>query len=201
MSESELIKISEVAEMAHVLASTIRHYTDIGLLRVAGYTDGGHRLYAKGEVLARIEKIQILSKRGFSLPQIKSEIEGGKGKRILLVDDDDEVGEFVIELMKLRYPNWEIRVVTDGFAAGKILSEYYPDLVILDLMLPGVDGFQVCKQIRKDPGHKGIRIIGITGYDSLEMKTKIMDAGADDYLAKPMDVNELIEKITKLLRI
>ncbi len=201
MSESELLKISEVAELAQVLASTIRHYTDVGLLRVAGYTDGGHRLYAKGEVISRIEKIQTLSKRGFSLPQIKTEIEGSKGKKLLLVDDDPEVGEFVTELMKLRYPDWTIRVATDGFSAGTVLSEYYPDIVILDLMLPGVNGFAVCQQIRKDPAHKGVRIIGITGYDSPEMKSKIFAAGADDYLAKPMDVNDLIEKIKKLLQV
>ncbi len=201
MSDSELLKISEVAELAHVLASTIRHYTDVGLLRVAGYTDGGHRLYGKSEVLARIEKIQTLSKRGYSLPQIKAEMEGGKGKKLLLVDDDPEVGEFVSELVKLRYPEWTIRVVTDGFSAGSTLSEYYQDLVILDLMLPGMDGFQVCQSIRSDPAHKGVRIIGITGYDSPEMKSKIYAAGADDYLAKPMDVNDLVEKIKKLLQI
>lgn len=201
MSDSELMKISEVAEAAQVLASTIRHYTDVGLLRVAGYTDGGHRLYARSEAMERLGKIQALSKRGLSLPQIKAELEGGGSKKVLIVDDEKEVGDFVVELLKIHFPNWQVRVVMDGFSAGKTLSEFYPDLVILDLMLPGVDGFQVCQQIRKDPSHSGIQILGITGYDSPEMKNRILTSGANDYLAKPMEVEALVLKIQTLLKV
>lgn len=201
MSDSELMKISEVAEAAQVLASTIRHYTDVGLIRVAGYTDGGHRLYARSEVMERLGKIQTLAKRGLSLPQIKVELEGGASKKVLIVDDEKEVGDFVVELMKLRFPTWQVRVVMDGFSAGKILSEFYPDLVILDLMLPGVDGFQVCQQIRKDPSYSGIQILGITGYDSPDMKNRILASGANDYLAKPMEVDALVLKIQTLLKV
>lgn len=200
MSEDELLKISEIAEKAKVLPSTIRHYTDIGLLRVAGSTNGGHRLYSSQEVLERLAKIQALTKRGLSLPEIKSELEGKyKVKKVLLVDDETEICELVSELLKMKFPDWQTKVAQDGFTAGRMLGEFLPHLVILDLMLPGVNGFEVCKQIRTDPALADIKILAITGYDSPDMRAKIMECGADDYLAKPMDNKTLVEKIKKLL--
>lgn len=198
--QDELLKISEIAEVAKVLPSTIRHYTDIGLLRVAGFTDGGHRLYSREETLERIAKIQALTKKGLSLPEIKSELDGkSKIKKVLVVDDETEICELVSELLKMKFPHWQVRVAQDGFTAGRVLGEFLPHLVVLDLMLPGVNGFEVCKQIRHDPALAGIRVLAITGYDSPEMRAKIMEAGADDYLPKPMDNVVLVEKIKKLM--
>lgn len=202
MVNNELLKISEVAEIAKVMVSTIRHYTDLGLLKVAGYTDGGHRLYSRDETLAKLSKIQALSKRGLTLPDIKLELEGkSRVKKLLIVDDENEVREFISELLKLKFPAWDIRAVGDGFTAGRVLGDFYPDLVILDLMMPGIDGFQVCTQIRNDDSLIGVKILAITGYDNPGMKKKIMECGANDYLAKPMDNYVLIDKICQLLEI
>ena len=198
--EAQLLKISEIAERAGVMNSTIRHYSDLGLLRVAAYTDGGHRLYALDECLERISKIQMFSKRGMTLPEIKNEFEGKvKVKKVLVVDDEQESVDVITEFLKLKFPQWDIRFSMDGFTAGRMLSEFYPDLVILDLMLPGVDGFQICKQIRSDSTLAGVKVLAITGYDTAEMKQKISDCGANDYLAKPMEIDVLLEKAKKLL--
>lgn len=200
MDEHELVKISSVADLAQVASSTIRHYTDLGLVRVAGYTDGGQRLYSKTETIERLNKIQALSRRGLTLPEIKIAMEGkSKSKKILIVDDEQEVSDLLLELIKSKFPDWQVRVAPDGFTAGRLIGEFYPDLIVLDLMLPGVDGFHVCKQIREDPLLTGIRVLAITGYDSDEMKDKIMACGADDYLAKPMDNRTFIESLQNLL--
>lgn len=200
MNNDELQKISGIAELAQVAASTIRHYTDLSLLAVAGYTDGGQRLYAKTETLERLNRIQALSKRGLTLPEIKVAIEGkSKTKKILIVDDEEEVSDLLFELLKNKFPDWQLKAAADGFTAGRVIGEFFPDLVILDLMLPGVDGFHVCKQIREDPALSGILVLAVTGYDSQEMKDRIMNCGADDYLAKPMDNKVLIGKVQKLL--
>ena len=202
MEQDQLLKISEIAEVAGVLASTIRHYSDMGLLRVAGYTDGGHRLYSKVEILERISKIQALSKRGLSLPDIKKEIDGGaKIKKVLVVDDEQESVDVITEALKIKFPEWKIQVAMDGFTAGRMINEFLPDLVILDLMLPGVDGFQICRQIKSDPNLVGVSILAITGYDTQEMREKIMSCGASDYLAKPMETKTLYEKVRKLFGI
>lgn len=200
--EDELLKISEIAEVAKVLPSTIRHYTEIGLLKVAGFTDGGHRLYWREQTLSQLAKIKALTKRGLALPEIKSELEGkSKVKKVLVVDDETEICELVTELLKMKFPDWQVRVAQDGFTAGRALGEFLPHLVVLDLMLPGVNGFEVCKQIRRDPALTGIKVLAITGYDSPDMRAKIMECGADDYLAKPMDNRVLLEKIVRLLEV
>jgi CheY-like chemotaxis protein len=200
MEQDALLKISEVAELSQVMSSTIRHYTDLGLLRVAAYTDGGHRLYAKAECLERIARIQMLSKRGLTLPQIREEFEGKpQSKKLLLVDDEQESMDVMLELIKLQFPGWKVETAMDGFTAGRKLLEFLPDLVVLDLMLPGVDGFSICRQIRRDPSMMGVKIIAITGYDTAEMRAKIIECGANDYLAKPMEPAVLLQKIKTLL--
>lgn len=198
--EEGLLKISEVAEKASVLASTIRHYTDLGLLKFAATTEGGHRLYHETETLAQLARIKRLAARGLSLPQIKEELSGGGHKRLMVVDDEQEVCDLVVDALKDRYP-FEIRVARDGFSAGRILGDYVPDLVVLDLMLPGVDGFEVCRQIRADENLKFAKILAVTGYDTPENLRKIMDAGADMYLTKPLDTRELVKVVQSLLKI
>jgi CheY-like chemotaxis protein len=69
----------------------------------------------------------------------------------------------------------------------------------LDLLLPGVDGFQVCRMIREDEETKHTKILAVTGYDSPEIRQKILDSGADDFLGKPLEYNQTLEKICNLL--
>lgn len=195
-----LLKISEIAEKANVLSSTIRHYTDIGLLQVTEHTDGGHRLYEEQPTLEQLAKIQHFAKRGLSLPEIKAALSNPEQKRLLVIDDEQEVAEFILDLLQDRFPG-QIKLARDGFSAGRMLDEFLPDLVILDLHLPGIDGFQVCQNIRSDPDLKGIKILAITGYDTAENAQRILASGADAYLAKPLDAKELPAKICELLNI
>ena len=196
------MRISEIAKKAGVLSSTVRYYTDMGLLSAAGETRGGHRLYDESTVLNAIRKIQFLNKQGLTIEQIKKDLNFSSGrKKVLVIDDEPEVGEFVSELVKNNFENVEVNIVYDGFAAGKILNEYLPDMIILDLMLPGVDGFEVCKQIRNSELHKRVKILAITGYDTQENREKIIACGADDFLAKPMDLKVVKLKLSTLLKI
>ncbi|MCB4790588.1 MAG: response regulator [Elusimicrobia bacterium] len=196
----ELLKISEVSKLAGVLPSTVRYYTDIGLILVASETQGGHRLYDKESTLTAISKIQFLNKKGMTMEDIKKDMLSSKiRKKILVIDDEPEFGDLVNELINHQFPDYEVKIVYNGFSAGRMLNEYLPDLIILDLMLPGVNGFEVCQQIRSSEFLNSTRILAITGYDSEENRKKILDCGANDYLAKPMDVQTLKEKITSML--
>lgn len=193
-----LLKISEVAEKAGVLASTIRHYTDIGLIQFAATTDGGHRLYHETETLGQLARIKRLASRGLSLPDIKKELTGHGTKRILIVDDEIEVCDLVKDVLEGRH-SFDIKAVHDGFSAGRVLGDFVPDLVVLDLMLPGVNGFEVCKQIRSDSSLLATKILAVTGYDTPENARKIMEAGADEYLTKPLEAAPLLKAAGKLL--
>ncbi len=196
--EEKLLKISEIAERAKVLPSTIRHYTDIGLLKFAATTEGGHRLYDETETLSQMARIKLLSARGLSLPSIRVELGPEAKKRILVVDDEPEVGDLVKDTLSTRHA-FDIKIAMDGFTAGRMMLDYLPDLVVLDLMLPGVNGFDVCKQIRADEALRAGKILAVTGYDTPENIKKIMEAGADAYLTKPFDTKDLIRAVGKLL--
>jgi len=198
---SELLRISEIAKKAGVLPSKIRYYTDMGLLNVADQTEGGHRLYNEQEALQKLNIIEFHSKKGLTIDKIKAELERTvTKKKILVIDDEPEVTQLVEDVLKNKI-DAEVKVAYDGFTAGRLITEYIPDLIVLDIMLSGVNGFEICKQIRTLPFLKDIKILAMTGYDSPDIKQKIFDAGANDFLAKPMDIAVLIEKASKLLNL
>jgi CheY-like chemotaxis protein len=195
----DLLKISEMAQKADVLVSTIRYYTDIGLLKAATTTEGGHRLYEEGPTMDRLGKIKKMVARGLTLPEIQVQIEREMStKKILVVDDEPEIVDFIRELLADTIPH-QLEAASDGFSAGRLVQTFSPDLVILDLLLPGVDGFQVCKAIRDDSETSATKILAVTGYDSPEIRSKILASGADDYLGKPLDYHQTLEKIGRLL--
>jgi CheY-like chemotaxis protein len=198
-SRQNLLKISEMAQKADVLVSTIRYYTDIGLLKAAMTTEGGHRLYEEAPTMDRLSKIKRMVAKGMTLPDIQTHLEKELlTKKILVVDDEPEIFEFIKDLLADVFPH-ELESAADGFEAGRAVHTFGPDLVILDLLLPGVDGFQVCKKIREDEETKHTKILAVTGYDSEEIRKKILDSGANDYLGKPLDYHQTLEKIGKLL--
>lgn len=196
----KLLKISDAAKLVGVLPSTIRYYTDIGLLKSSDETKGGHRLYDPAGVASVVNKIKFLSSRGLTMDEIKKELAASKkSKKILVIDDEPEVGNLVKDVAAEKFPEAEVKIVYDGFSAGRSLSEYLPDLIVLDLMLPGINGFEVCKHIRSSKFLNGVKILAVTGYDTTENKERIMESGADDYLAKPLEVASLTGKIKKML--
>ncbi|MBU2567808.1 MAG: response regulator [Elusimicrobia bacterium] len=202
----DLLRISEIARKAEILPSKIRYYTDMGLLNVKGWTQGGHRLYDEQETLQRLNSIEFLSKKGVSITEIKKELNSTiRKKKLLVIDDEPEIGDLISDLIKQMQTGsdveFDVKVVYDGFSAGRLISEYVPDLIILDLLLPGVDGFEVCREI-KNAGHLvNTKVLAVTGYDSPENRKKILQAGADDFLAKPLEVQAIREKIKNLLGI
>lgn len=132
------------------------------------------------------------------LPIIEEFTEKEK-KKVLVVDDDRAIINLAIAFLKKFPEKYQFTSATDGFRAGQAVLEFNPDLMILDLLLPGIDGFQVCRNIRSNEKTKGIKILAITGYDSPENREKIFTAGANDYLSKPFEIEELGKRISKLL--
>ncbi len=195
-----LLKIGELAERANVPISTIKYYTDIGLLRVVDYMEGGFRLYNEKESLLRLKRIKEMLAQNYSIKEIKENIDKIIVYKILVVDDEPFVHDFVKEALS-DFNNIDVKSVYDGFSAGITVNEYMPDLIVLDLLLPGVDGFKVCTEIKNNPKLKEIKILAVTGYDSPEHRQKIFSAGAEDYLAKPIDLKVFREKVKKLLEI
>jgi pilus assembly protein CpaE len=119
-------------------------------------------------------------------------------KKVLLVDDDDMLRKMTNALLARQ--GYDVFAVEDGPRTLEYLKTNSPDIILLDVMMPGMDGFTVCREIRANPTTARIPIIMLTALDSVENKVKGFEAGADDYLAKPCDTAELVARINVMIR-
>jgi two-component system, OmpR family, response regulator RpaA len=126
-------------------------------------------------------------------------LESGR-RRILIVDDDPAMVDLISDVLA-NDARFEIKVVNNGFAAGMQAKEYHPDLIILDVMLPDINGQAVCELIRQDPTLTDIKIICISGMVEEDKIAELKAAGADDFQHKPLDIDELIRRVCRLLDI
>lgn len=116
-------------------------------------------------------------------------------QRILIVDDDDSIAELIsLYLLKECY---ETKIVNDGEEALRVFPVFHPNLVLLDLMLPGMDGYQVCREMRTT---SQIPIIMLSAKGEVFDKVLGLELGADDYMIKPFDSKELVARVKAVLR-
>ena len=113
--------------------------------------------------------------------------------RILAVDDSPEVRDYLTA--RFSGPDTEVVTAEDGAQALKLAFERAPDLILLDLMMPGLTGFEVCRQLREDPRTRSVPIIILTVKTEMADRMKGMQSGADFYATKPIDVDWLLSKI------
>jgi len=119
-------------------------------------------------------------------------------KIILVVDDEKDIVELVA--YNLEREGYQIAKAYDGHQALRYIRENQPDLVILDLMLPGISGLEICRLIRKKPETEGLPIIMLTAKSDSVDKIMGLEIGADDYLTKPFNVRELLARVRAVLR-
>ncbi len=118
-------------------------------------------------------------------------------KKILIVDDEPNIIvplEFLMEQNK-----YDVQVAHSGEEAMALISTYHPDLILLDIMLPGLDGYEVCQKIRKDPKYKETKIIFLSAMARSIDIAKGMGLKADDYITKPFSNAAVVERINALL--
>jgi excisionase family DNA binding protein len=126
-------------------------------------------------------------------------LESGK-RKVLLVDDDAELVELIGKVLD-EDGRFEVRVAQNGFDAGMMVKEYHPDLIVLDVMLPDINGKEVCHRVRADPSLEDVRILCISGMVEEEKVQELRLAGADDFLHKPFDIEVLIDRMCSQLEI
>jgi excisionase family DNA binding protein len=126
-------------------------------------------------------------------------LESGK-RKVLLVDDDAELVELMNKVLE-EDGRFEVRIATNGFDAGMMVKEYRPDLIVLDVMLPDINGREVCHRVRSDNTLEDVRILCISGMIEEDKVQELKLSGADDFLHKPFDIEELIDRMCGLLEI
>jgi DNA-binding response OmpR family regulator len=120
-------------------------------------------------------------------------LESGK-RKVLIVDDDLELVELISDVLE-RDGRFEVRSVNNGFDAGMMVKEYHPDLIVLDVMLPDINGKEVCQRVRSDHAMDDVRIICISGMVDEDKVVELRAAGANDFLQKPFEVEKLVDRM------
>ncbi len=118
------------------------------------------------------------------------------GKKVLLVDDEPDVLEMYT--MRLEVTGYQVVTADDGEKALGLAKSEKPDLIILDLMLPKIEGFDVCRMLKFDDEYKNIPIVILSALGQSSDRQKAMQAGADDYFIKPVDFNEFLKRLKEL---
>ena len=126
-------------------------------------------------------------------------LESGK-RKVLLVDDDVELVELMTKVLE-EDGRFEVRVAGNGFDAGMMVKEYRPDIIILDVMLPDINGKEVCHRVRADSSLEDVRILCISGLIEEDKVHELRLSGADDFMPKPFELDALIERMCSLLEI
>ena len=178
-NSEKLLTPNEVAELLLVSPTTVRFWAQKGSIK-ALTTPGGHRRFKYEDV----EDFAI--SRGMNLQE-----RSGK-TRILIIDDDIALGNYLVEFFD-KVEGVETELANYSFEAGLKVRSFKPHVVLLDLMMPGINGFQVCQMLKSDRLMKNVRIIAMTGYYSDENVEKILAAGAEVCLEKPVDSQKLLE--------
>lgn len=118
---------------------------------------------------------------------------------VLVVDDTAANANLLADL--LRHHGFTVMTASDGESALAAVASHAPDLVLLDVIMPGMDGFETCRRIRAAPGNTMLPVVMVTALESKEDRVRGIEAGADDFLSKPINVHELLARVRSLLRI
>ena len=118
--------------------------------------------------------------------------------KLLVVEDEKDINDMIVH--NLEAAGYEVESVYDGDAALKMLEKYTFNLIILDILLPGIDGWELCQNIRSSRDNGNIPIIFVTALSSENDKVKGFDLGCDDYLAKPFSPRELVSRVRAILK-
>jgi excisionase family DNA binding protein len=182
---------SDAAEMCQVTTSSILRWIRGGKLKAA-LTAGGHH-----RIDGRDLEVFLL---GLGLP-IPPRLTASNGEasplKILVVEDDEKMRLFVKKVLQENFPGAVLEEAADGFVAGWKAHQIKPDIILLDILLPGMDGYAFCEKFRNETGLANTHILAMSGSQDPETREKILTAGADDFMAKPFSVVELCAKISK----
>lgn len=120
------------------------------------------------------------------------------GERVLVVDDNEDTAELLAEVLVRR--GCEVQSAHDGETALELAKSFRPRLVLLDLGLPGMDGYEVVRRLRSEPSSTRVLVVAFTGYAQKSERERTREAGFDAHLVKPFDVSRLLEMLSALLR-
>jgi excisionase family DNA binding protein len=186
-----VLTTGDVARYCHVSIPTVCGWIRNGHLPAYTLPNGHHRVLPS-------EFQGFLERHGMPIPQAFL-TDGEEESRILIVDDEPQIVDTLTRALTRDDPRFNVASTHHGFEAGMLVASFQPHLVILDLMMPGFDGFQVCQLIRDNRDTAHIRILVITGFAGPRNMERLPALGVDDIMVKPLDLSEFLSRVKRLL--
>ena len=182
---------TKVAKICQVTPGSVIRWIQEGELETA-LTVGGHRRIPAKSVIKLLEKMHLPLP-----PELNGMDQESSAPKILVVDDEDGIRQMILWNIKQFLPEAKMQEAGDGFVAGWKAQSFRPDLVILDIMMPGIDGFKFCEFVKMTPELTQTRIIAMSGVK--DYKSKILTHGASIFLAKPFTDEDLKQAVLSRL--
>lgn len=179
----------QVAKVLGVSLPTVVNWVNSGRLK-AHRTPGGHRRIAHTDVLAFARDNDYPVSREFA--------DALAVNRVLVVDDERDFAELVREFLQLK-GGYEVEVAHSGFHAGFTVARFKPDLIVMDIMMPDMDGFQVHDVLKADPDTRHIPVVACTAYRDPDVEVRIQRQGFDGFLEKPLKLDALLTMVRETL--
>ncbi|MGM0452482.1 MAG: response regulator [Thermodesulfobacteriota bacterium] len=185
----EVFTVFKASQYCNVSPKTIINWIDAGHIK-AYRTPGGHRRINRRDLEA------FMTRQGMPIPD--EEVENDR-KKILVVDDDPIIVESIVQSLEEDEHDYEVISAADGFEAGIQVNHFKPDLVILDIMMPDIKGYEVCKKIKSANETKDTCIVVLSAYLDDEKFNQMKQYGADACFSKPLPLPQLKEEVLRLL--
>jgi excisionase family DNA binding protein len=185
----EIFTVFQASKHCNVSPKTIINWIEAGHIE-AYKTVGGHRRIKKSDME------DFMRKQGIPIPEEEITTER---KRILIVDDDPIIVETLVQALEEEEYDYEIISASDGFEAGLQVNHFRPHLLILDIMMPDIKGYDVCKKIKTNEETKHTKILVLSAYLDDEKFKKMKEYGADLCFSKPLPLPQLKKEVAKIL--
>ena len=187
LAAKQVFTTGEAAQVCGVSQQTIIRCFDSG--KLSGFRVPGSRFRR----IPRTDLIRFMQENGIP----SNSIESGRPK-ILVVDDDPAILDLIVEILGFE-DRYDLITASTGYDAGILTERHQPDLILLDYMLPDINGNIVCERVRADPNTANTRIIIVSGATDREEIQELMNKGADDFIGKPFDPADLVSRINELI--
>ena len=185
----DIFTVFIAGKYCNVSPQTIINWIESGHIK-AYKTVGGHRRINKSDLET------FMKQQGIPIPKVQQPEER---IRILVVDDDPIIVETIVQALEEDEFGYEVISASDGFEAGLQVNHFKPDLIILDIMMPDIKGYEVCEKIKSNPETQQTKIIVLSAYLDEEKFKRMKDHGADVCFSKPLPLPQLKEEVARLL--
>jgi two-component system, OmpR family, response regulator len=186
----------EVANICGVVNQTAINWIKIGYLKAFTTPGGQYRVYSE-------DLVGFLRGRGMKIPDELKEFAGDMvtSMKVLIVDDDRALNNLLKQYLEKHFPGFLFLQAFDGFEAGSVIATEKPGLILLDIDLPGINGHEICRKLKGDNSLGKPKIIVISGLSDPSLKDIVLEEGADMFLEKPLDFEDVMNALGELLKL